>query len=65
MTQKQERKVKCRDCNRMFLTTNGMKEHWRAKHAERHEPSFASRLVGARLEVAMGGYADDDLVDHL
>lgn len=43
-----------------------MKEHRRAKHtAQDDEPSFASRLIDARLEVAMGGYADDDLIDHL
>lgn len=62
---KPERKVKCTYCNRMFLTTRGMKEHWLAKHGEPQEPSFASRLIDAQLEIAMGGYVDDDLIDHL
>ena len=62
---KVERKIKCLTCNRMFLTTNGMKEHWRAKHAEKHEPSFASRVIDARIQAAMGNRVDDDLTDWI
>lgn len=60
-----QRKIKCTDCNRMFITKKNMQEHWRAKHAPPSEPSFASLLLDAKLEVAMGGDADDDFVEHL
>lgn len=49
----------------MFITKKNMQEHWRAKHAPPSEPSFASLLLDAKLEVAMGGDADDDFVEHL
>ena len=58
--QKQHR---CVECGRKFKSLDALRDHLHAKHPS--EPSFASRLIDAQLEVAMGGYADDDLVDHL
>lgn len=60
-----DRKRRCPACQRVFSTKNGMRNHHRAIHTEPREPSIASRIVDARLEVAMGGYAPDDVAEYL
>lgn len=59
-----EKRNKCDECGKSFATKRGLKDHKLAKHTD-YEPSFASRLIDAQIDAAMGNYVDDDLVDHL
>lgn len=60
-----DRKRRCPVCQRVFSTKNGMRNHHQMKHSEAREPSIASQIIDAQLEVAMGGYASDDLTEYL
>lgn len=60
-----DRKRRCPVCDRVFSTKNGMRNHHQMKHAVPREPSIASQIIDAELEVAMGGYAPDDVAEYL
>ena len=59
------RRRRCPVCSRVFTTKNGMRNHHQSKHVAPREPSIASRVIDAQLNVAMGGYADDDVAEYL
>ena len=56
--------VKCSECPKMFKREIDMSNHYTAKHHD-DEPSVASLMVQAEIDIAMGEPVEDWLSEML